>query len=166
MIYHHNHLPQLNDIFNQVGLGPFFFEYENGRTATINGNRYRAMLNKWLIDEVERLNLETSWFQQDGASSHTAFLTIDNLQSIFPHQVIYYPKGRYKLDGKIPRFVAPVYCHVTSVNPYELTKGVEILDGKCICHKSEETFESIHNYSTENDCTTKEYWVFLYLNVY
>jgi hypothetical protein len=56
-------------------IGPYFFE-EGGGTVTVNANRYCDMLENFLrpkIDEYgEEHNLEEFWFQQDGATAHTA----------------------------------------------------------------------------------------------
>ena len=35
-------------------IGPFFFENEQGKVATVNGNRYRAMLNEFLFTKIEK----------------------------------------------------------------------------------------------------------------
>ena len=32
---------------------PFFFENEQGETVTVNGDRYRNMLNKFLFTKIE-----------------------------------------------------------------------------------------------------------------
>ena len=34
-------------------IGPFFFENEQGEAVTVNGDRYRAMLNKFLFTKIE-----------------------------------------------------------------------------------------------------------------
>ena len=34
-------------------IGPFFFENEQGETVTVNGVRYRAMLNEFLLTKIE-----------------------------------------------------------------------------------------------------------------
>ena len=53
---------------------PFFFENEQGETVTVNGDYYRAMLNEYL------LYIGTIWFQQDGATLHTAEVTLEFLK--------------------------------------------------------------------------------------
>jgi hypothetical protein len=49
-------------------IGPYFFE-ENNRTVTVTAARYQVMLAllELLDDEDGEL-----WFQQDGATAHTA----------------------------------------------------------------------------------------------
>ena len=34
-------------------IGPFFFENEQGEAVTVNGNRYRAMLNEFLFTKIK-----------------------------------------------------------------------------------------------------------------
>ena len=51
---------------------PFFFDNEQGETVTVNGGRYRAMLNEFLFIKTEVEDIGNIWFQQDGAMWHTA----------------------------------------------------------------------------------------------
>jgi len=37
-------------------IGPFFFENEQGAAVTVNGERYRAMLNEFLLPKFEEEN--------------------------------------------------------------------------------------------------------------
>ena len=61
-------------------IGPFFFENEEGETVTVNGNRYRAMLNEFLFTKIEEKDIGNIWFQRDGATCHTAEATLDVLR--------------------------------------------------------------------------------------
>ena len=63
--------------------GPYFFVDENERHATVNGERYRAMLEDYLWPELDKLDINDMWFQQDGAASHTSRVTIDLLKGKF-----------------------------------------------------------------------------------
>ena len=47
------------------GIGPFFIENEQGEDVTVNGDRYRAMLNEFLFTKIEEENIGNIWFQQD-----------------------------------------------------------------------------------------------------
>ena len=58
-------------------IGPYFFVDENDRHVTVNGERYRAVLEDYLWSELDELDINDMWFQQDGATSHTARVTID-----------------------------------------------------------------------------------------
>lgn len=70
-------------------IGPYFFE-ENGQTVTVNSQRYLTMLNDFLIPEIRRnrLNHNRIWFQQDGATAHTANVVMNFLRRKFPGRVI------------------------------------------------------------------------------
>ena len=67
---------------------PFFFENEQGETVTVNGERYRAMLNEFLFTKIEEENIGSIWFKQDGATCHTAETTLDVLRLAFEDRII------------------------------------------------------------------------------
>ena len=69
-------------------IGPYFFVDENDRHVTVNGERYRAMLEDYLWPELDELDINDMWFQQNGATSHTARVTIDLLKGKFGKRVI------------------------------------------------------------------------------
>ena len=58
-------------------IGPYFFVDENDCHVTVNGERYRAMLEDYLWQELDELDINDMWLQQDGATSHTVRVTID-----------------------------------------------------------------------------------------
>ena len=62
---------------------PFFFENEQGAAVMLNGERYRAMLNEFMFLKIEEDDMDDIWFQQDGATCHTVYVTIDLLRTIF-----------------------------------------------------------------------------------
>lgn len=70
-------------------IGPYFFE-ENGRTVTVNSQRYLAMLRDFLIPELRRNHLARNriWFQQDGATAHTANEVMVFIRNKFRGRVI------------------------------------------------------------------------------
>jgi hypothetical protein len=70
-------------------LGPYFFE-EDGRAVSVTSIRYRRMLEDIVIPELHRLHIPLNkvWFQQDGATAHTARAVLDYLQEVFPGKVI------------------------------------------------------------------------------
>ena len=77
-------------ISSQGIIGPYFFE-ENGETVTVNGIRYRAMLQDFFLPELRRLvgrNIRNQWFQQDGATCHTANNTLSLLRDVFGDNLI------------------------------------------------------------------------------
>ena len=69
-------------------LGPYFFEDEQGNSVTVNGSRYRDMLSNFLFPAVEDLGVEGLWFQQNGATCHTAEDSIRLLSSKFLDRLI------------------------------------------------------------------------------
>lgn len=68
-------------------IGPYFFE-ENNQTVTINSERYVHMLETFLGPELRRRGQNQIWFQQDGATAHTARQTRIVLQEMFPDHLI------------------------------------------------------------------------------
>ena len=69
--------------WSRVIIGPFFFENEQGKTITVNGDRYRAMLKEFLFTKIEEEDIGNIWFQQDAATCHTAEATFDILRPYF-----------------------------------------------------------------------------------
>ncbi|GFU84881.1 uncharacterized protein TNCV_2128221 [Trichonephila clavipes] len=54
-----------------------------GHNVTVNGDRYRAMITNFFIPELNNHDVQELWFQQDGATCHTARATIDLLKDTF-----------------------------------------------------------------------------------
>lgn len=69
-------------------IGPYFFLNEQDNTVTVNGERYRAMLTGYFWHELNRMDLTNMWFQQDGATCHTANETINLLKQKFGEMII------------------------------------------------------------------------------
>lgn len=69
-------------------IGPFFFVDANNHHVTVNGERYRAMITGFFRPQLQGMNLGDMWFQQDGATSHTAHVTIDLLKQTFGERLI------------------------------------------------------------------------------
>lgn len=67
-------------------IGPYFFENAHGASATVNGAEYRTMLDNFLRPAVE--NHPQLWFQQDGATAHTARDTMALLRDLFGERII------------------------------------------------------------------------------
>lgn len=59
-------------------IGPYFFENDAGQPEIIDGAQYRAMVEGFLRPEVGAN--QSLWFQQDGASAHTARETMSLLR--------------------------------------------------------------------------------------
>ncbi|GFV52231.1 uncharacterized protein TNCV_3778031 [Trichonephila clavipes] len=56
---------------------------DEGHNVTVNGDRYRAMITNFFIPELNNHDVQELWFQQDGATCHTARATIDLLKDTF-----------------------------------------------------------------------------------
>lgn len=65
-------------------IGPFFFR----AGETVNGDRYRWMLAHFVLPQMREKGLKEFWFQQDGATCHTARSTMDYLRRKFLGRVI------------------------------------------------------------------------------
>ena len=90
-------------------IGPFFFENEQGEDVTVNGDRYRAMLNKFLVIKIEEEDIGNICFQQHSATCHTAEATLDVLRPIFEDGII-----RHRADVVWP----PWSCDFTPLDYY------------------------------------------------
>ncbi|GFU13831.1 putative DD41D transposase [Trichonephila clavipes] len=69
-------------------IGPYFFKNDEGHNVTVNGDRYRAMITNLVIPELNNHDVQELWFQQDGATCHTARATIDLLKDTFGDRLI------------------------------------------------------------------------------
>ena len=55
---------------------------------SVNGDRYRAMLNEFLVTKIQEEDIGNICFQQDGATCHTAKATLDILRPVFIDRII------------------------------------------------------------------------------
>ena len=69
-------------------IGPYFFENDAGATVSVNGLRYRTMLTDFFWPELDAMDVDDVYFQQDGATCHTAGETMALLREKFPGRVI------------------------------------------------------------------------------
>ncbi|GFW49848.1 transposable element Tc1 transposase [Trichonephila clavipes] len=69
-------------------IGPYFFKNDEGHNVTVNGDRYRAMITNFFIPELNNHDVQELWFQQDGATCHTARASIDLLKDTFGDRLI------------------------------------------------------------------------------
>ncbi|GFW17525.1 DUF4817 domain-containing protein [Trichonephila clavipes] len=69
-------------------IGPYFFKNDEGHNITVNADRYRAMITNVFIPELNNHDVQELWFQQDGATCHTARATIDLLKDTFGDRLI------------------------------------------------------------------------------
>ncbi|GFX12707.1 DUF4817 domain-containing protein [Trichonephila clavipes] len=64
-------------------IGPYFFKNDEGHNVTVYGDRYKAMITNFFVPELNKHEVQELWFQQDGATCHTARATIDLLKDTF-----------------------------------------------------------------------------------
>ncbi|GFW98844.1 uncharacterized protein TNCV_2838051 [Trichonephila clavipes] len=69
-------------------IGPYFFKNDEGHNVTVNGDRYSAMITNFFIPELNNHDFQELWFQQDGATCHTARATIHLLKDTFGDRLI------------------------------------------------------------------------------
>ncbi|GFU23237.1 putative transposable element [Trichonephila clavipes] len=69
-------------------IGPYFFKNDEGHNVTVNGDRYRAMITNFFFPELDNNDAQELWFQQDGATCHTARATINLLKDTFGDRLI------------------------------------------------------------------------------
>ena len=68
--------------------GPYFFEEEE-QTASVTSALYVKMLQNFLMPKLRNLGENaTVWFQQDGATAHTAKKSMNVLRGLFPAHLI------------------------------------------------------------------------------
>jgi len=74
---------------SRVGIiGPYFFQQQNGRAVTVNSDRYLTMIREFFLPALQEMELDNVWFQQDGATAHTARTSMACLREAFPGRLI------------------------------------------------------------------------------
>ena len=70
-------------------VGPYFFEEEEAK-VTVTSERYVEILRNFLRPQLRslRVNMEEMWFQQDGATAHTARASMTFVRKMFPQHVV------------------------------------------------------------------------------
>ncbi|GFW25669.1 transposable element Tc3 transposase [Trichonephila clavipes] len=69
-------------------IGPYVFKNDEGHNVTVNADRYRATITNFFIPELNNHDVQELWFQQNGATCHTARATIDLLKDPFGDRLI------------------------------------------------------------------------------
>jgi hypothetical protein len=70
-------------------IGPYLFEDERENACTVTSERYVLMLQDFFIPRLQGLPVnKTTYFQQDGATSHTAKTAMNILRPLFPGHLI------------------------------------------------------------------------------
>ncbi|GFV24476.1 uncharacterized protein TNCV_3955111 [Trichonephila clavipes] len=68
------------DCLRALWAGGILLQNDEGHNVTVNGDRYRALIITFFIPELNNHDVQELWFQQDGATCHTARSTIDLLK--------------------------------------------------------------------------------------
>jgi len=71
-------------------IGPHFFEDERGRAVIVNLEHYVEILDDFLVPELQNCPSynQRTWFQQDGATSHTFNTSMPRVRELFPQKLI------------------------------------------------------------------------------
>ncbi|GFY18606.1 transposable element Tc3 transposase [Trichonephila clavipes] len=100
-------------------IGPYFFKNDEGHNVTVIGDRYRAMITNFFIPELNNHDVQELWFQQDGATCHTARATIYLLKDTFVIVYVDKPQTLDHLEDNIRRVIA------ADMRPQMLEKVIE-----------------------------------------
>ncbi|GFX38710.1 transposase [Trichonephila clavipes] len=85
---------------------------DEGHNVTVNGDRYRVMITNFFIPELNNHDVQELWFQQDGATYHTARATIDLLKGTFGDRLI----SRFGPVNCGPVNWPPRFCDLTPLD--------------------------------------------------
>lgn len=77
-------------------IDPYFFEDERGNAETMNGDRYRNIICNFFWPILDDMDTGEMWFQQDGATCHTAGTTIALLREKFDGRLISIRQTAYR----------------------------------------------------------------------
>ncbi|GFU04268.1 DUF4817 domain-containing protein [Trichonephila clavipes] len=80
--------PEKLTVWCALWAGGILLQNDEGHNVTVNGDRYRAMITNFFIPELNNHDVQEPWFQQDGATCHTARATIDLLKDTFGDRLI------------------------------------------------------------------------------
>ncbi|GFV92629.1 hypothetical protein TNCV_1374801 [Trichonephila clavipes] len=80
--------PEKLTVWCALWAGGILLQNDEGHNVTVNGDRYRAMITNFFIPQLNNHDVQELWFQQDGATCHTARATIDLLKDTFGDRLI------------------------------------------------------------------------------
>jgi hypothetical protein len=72
-------------------IGPYFFDDEGGSAVSVTSQRYVNMLEIFLapsLHSLPNLDIQHTWFQQEGAISHTARQSMASVKRLFGDRII------------------------------------------------------------------------------
>lgn len=93
-------------------LGPYFFEKKPNVACSVNSERYREMLLRYVepllrTDSRYRKFYSTMWWQQDGVSVHTAKETLPLLRRMFTRHRLISRGTAFPWPPRSPDLTAP-----------------------------------------------------------
>jgi hypothetical protein len=71
-----------------VIIGSDFFKNKEGQTITVNAEQYTAMLEIFQQNELNLCQLNSLWFQQDGETAHSTWISMAVFREMFPDTLI------------------------------------------------------------------------------
>ncbi|GFS55888.1 putative transposable element [Trichonephila clavipes] len=80
--------PEKLTVWCALWAGGILLQNDEGHNVTVNGDRYIAMITNFFIPELNNHDVQELWFQQDGATCHTARATIYLLKNTFGDRLI------------------------------------------------------------------------------
>ena len=83
----HQHSTVWCAVWSRGVAGRYFFEDKDGKAITVTSQRYTEMINKFISPNLPP-NTGSLWFQQDGATTHMAVISIAALRRLFRQRVI------------------------------------------------------------------------------
>ncbi|GFV69218.1 uncharacterized protein TNCV_3861421 [Trichonephila clavipes] len=105
-------------------IGPYFLKNDEGHNVTVNADRYRAMITNFFIPELNNHDVQELWFQQDGATCHTARATIDLLKDTilwgYVKSLVYADKPQ-----TLDHLEDNIRCVIADIRPQMLEKVIE-----------------------------------------
>ncbi|GFV71458.1 transposable element Tc3 transposase [Trichonephila clavipes] len=80
--------PEKLTVWCALWAGGILLQNDEDHNVTVNDDRYTAMITNFFIPELNNHDVLELWFQQDGATCHTARATIDLLKDTFGDRLI------------------------------------------------------------------------------
>jgi hypothetical protein len=77
------------EIYSHGIISPNFFENVKGHTVTVHAERYTVMLETFLCNELHPRQQDLLWLQQDGATFHTAEISMQVFRTMLPGRSIF-----------------------------------------------------------------------------